>query len=457
MSELGFLVVLPSLLAIALAIWTRQVLLSLAAGIWLGAVLLLQNPFAAIANTIERVVAVLGSAGDARVILFTLCVGGLIGLLEANGGVRAFINWLEHKRWAQSPRQAQWLAWILGIVIFIESNITILVAGTTSKPLFDRFKLSRQKLAYLIDSTSAPICILIPFNAWGAFNLGLLSGAGLEQPLTVFMEAILLNFYALFAVALAGLSIAFDWNWGPMAKAEAAAGELPLLELASADNGRPAAAVKPWAMLLPIVVLVLAMPVGLLITGDGQLLAGSGSTSVLWAVLLASLVAALFMRRADKLKIGEAYWRGAGKMLPIALVLMLALALGAVSRELQAGEYIAGLLKANLAQALILPAVFLLAAAVAFAIGSSWGTFALMIPIAVAMSGQVELAPAALVAAVLSGGVFGDHASPISDTTVIASMAAEVDHIDHVRTQLPYALVAGLAALIGFFVLGLVY
>ncbi|WP_299974796.1 Na+/H+ antiporter NhaC family protein [uncultured Pseudoteredinibacter sp.] len=460
MQELGFTVLLPSLLAIVLAVWTRKVFAALIAGIWLGCYLLGGNPLTAIAQSIDRVVKVLSSAGDARVVLFTLCVGGLIALLEASGAVRAFVAWLESKRWGQSRKQAQAVAWLSGVLIFIESNITVLVSATTAKPLFDRFKISRAKLAYIIDSTSAPICILIPFNAWGAFNLGLLSGAGVEDPLTVFFQAILLNLYAIFAVLLVAAVIAFDLNWGPMKSSEALA-KANSSNTQAAQEDIPSAkaalneSAKPLAMILPILTLVLVMPLGLWITGDGDLRQGSGSTSVLWAVLSASAVAASFMWRKQQ-SIAEPYFAGAGKMVPVALVLMLALALGAVSRELQAGDYLAQLLHGAMPKMLLLPIIFLLASVVAFAIGSSWGTFSLLIPLAVPLAGSMELPLAALVAAVLSGGVFGDHASPISDTTVISSMAAEVDHIEHVRTQLPYALLAAAAATIGFMLIGVV-
>ena len=448
MQDLGFAVLLPSLLAIVLAIWTRKVFVALIAGIWLASYLLGANPIAAVGDSINRVVGVLSSAGDARVILFTLCVGGLIALIEANGGVRAFVAWLEAKHWGQSRKQAQGLAWLSGILIFIESNITVLVAATTAKPLFDRFKISRAKLAYIIDSTSAPICILIPFNAWGAFNLGLLSGAGVEDPLTVFFQAVLLNFYAIFAVLLTAVVIAFDVNWGPMKASELKAAELKASELKTSESpsipsiqeqpldneADPQAGIvpqagsnSPWAMLLPVLTLILVMPLGLWLTGDGDLRQGSGSTSVLWAVLSASAVAASFMWRKHgaklkgagvsegagaKMRAAEVYFSGAGKMLPVALVLMLALALGSVSRELEAGDYLAQLLQGNLPKYVLLPLVFLLASAVAFAIGSSWGTFSLLIPLAVPLAGSMELPLAALVAAVLSGGVFGDHASP---------------------------------------------
>lgn len=468
MQDLGFLSVLPSLLAIVLAVWTRQVFVSLIGGVWLGCTLLLMNPLTGLSLALDKTIGVLSSAGDARVIVFTLCVGGLIALLEYSGGVKGFVAWLERRRWANSPKQAQCLAWLIGIVIFIESNITVLVAGTTARPLFDRFKVPREKLAYIIDSTSAPICILIPFNAWGAFNLGLLSGSGVEQPLSVFVSAIFLNLYAIIAVVLTGLVIAFDINIGPMKHAQAFQSSNSQSDDAAlgvdnnvdnntdnnTDNNKQSAAL----MLLPLLVLILAMPIGLWLTGDGNLMAGSGSKSVLAAVLLAAVVAAIMIMAKGLAGAGDIiheYMRGAGKLVPVATILLLALALGGISKELDAGTYIAGLLKDSLPSYALLPMLFMVAAAVAFAIGSSWGTFAIMIPIAISAATVLELAPAAFVAAVLSGGIFGDHASPISDTTVISSMAADVDHIEHVRTQLPYALVAAGISAIGFLLMGL--
>ncbi len=463
MIESSVTVLLPPLLAISLALITRQVYLSLAAGIWMGYALLADGaPVSGLANAIDGVIAVLQSPGDARVIVFTLVIGGLIATLEASGGVRGFVSWLESRRWVNSAKRSQWLAWGTGLIIFIESNITVLVAGTVSRPLFDRYKISREKLAYLIDSTSAPICILIPLNAWGAFNLGLLDGVGVENPLSVFLWAIPLNFYAISAVLISLLVIVFDWNMGPMKTAEARAargerlspGATPMMD-DKLLNQTLAEGITPKAMnmILPIAVLVAAMPFGLWITGDGNLLQGSGSTSVLWAVLLAvatTWLLQLVQRQLSVTQLTDIFLKGAGGIVPLAIILLLALALGDVSQLLKTGEYVAGLLGDGIAPSLLLPLLFLLAAGIAFSVGSSWGTFAIMIPIAVPVAQTLGLPIAPFVAAVLSGGIFGDHASPISDTTVVSSMAAATDHVDHVRTQLPYALVAGLMALLAF-------
>jgi tetracycline resistance efflux pump len=459
--------VLPPLLAIVLAIVTRQVFLSLAAGIWLGWTILLGwNPLAGLGGAIEGGVAVLGDAGNTRVILFTLVIGALIATVEASGGVKGFVVWLEDRRWVTTGRRARILAWVIGVIIFIESNITTLVAGAVSRPLFDRYRVSREKLAYLIDSTSAAVCILIPLNAWGAYVLGLLGELHVDNALEVFIASIPLNFYALTVVLMAGATAVFDLNLGPMVQAEErtrrgellSEGATPLLDadvLAPAPNTRiPPRAIN---MVLPIATMVVMMPLSLLITGGGDMLAGSGSTSVLWAVMagLAVSWALLLAQRGNTVdELVRTGLKGAGGLMSLALVLLLALALGAVARELGTGLYIAGLAADTLSPTVFLPLTFLVAAGISFSTGTSWGTFAIMVPIAVPAAAALGLPLAPFLAASLAGGVFGDHASPISDSTIIASMAAATDHIDHVRTQLPYALLAAGVATVAFGLLG---
>jgi tetracycline resistance efflux pump len=466
-TEPTWISVLPPLLAIALAIATRQVYLSLAAGIWMGWTILVGwNPIAGLGRAIDETVGVLADAGNARVILFTLVIGALIATVEASGGVRGFVAWVERRDFVTNGRRAQLLAWLIGVVIFIESNITVLVAGAIGRPLFDRFRVSREKLAYIIDSTSAPICILIPLNAWGAYVLGLLGESGVDNPLATFVGSIPLNFYAIAAVLLTLSTILFGIDLGPMRRAEqrTQGGELlsenaaPLLDpevLAPKPNEK----IPPRAanMFVPILAMVLMMPVSLYITGGGDIRAGSGSTSVLWAVLTGLMTAwvMLLAQRAYTVdELTRTGLKGAGGLMSLALVLMLALALGAVARQLGTGLYLAQATAGVLPPMVFLPLVFLVGAGIAFSTGTSWGTFAIMVPIAVPAAQALGLPPEPFLAAALSGGIFGDHASPISDTTIIASMASATDHIDHVRTQLPYALIAGSAAILAFSVTG---
>jgi tetracycline resistance efflux pump len=465
--EPSFLSLLPPLLAIVLALWTRQVYLSLAAGVWIGWTILNGwNPLAGLGGGIEALIGVLGDPRSARVLLFTLIIGALIATVEAGGGVRGFVNWVEHHRTVAGPRGARMLAFLVGVVIFIESNITVLVAGAVSRPLFDRFRRSREMLAYLIDTTSASICILIPLNAWGAYILALLEDQGVPDPLGTFVMAIPLNFYALAAVLLAGTVAFTGWSIGPMARAEQRAqagqlfseGDVPAVD-EEALVPPPTTRIPPRAfnMLVPLATMVLMMPLGLWITGGGDIRAGNGSMSVLWAVLSGLAVAWVLLLAQRALSIDQLTrtgLRGGGGMLGLALVLLLALALGGVARTMGAGEYVAQLVAGTFPPFVLLPLVFLTGAFISFATGTSWGTFAIMIPLAVPAAVALGLPPAPFLAAALSGGIFGDHSSPISDTTVVASLAAATDHIAHVRTQLPYALMAGGVAIIGFAIVG---
>jgi Na+/H+ antiporter NhaC len=211
-------------------------------------------------------------------------------------------------------------------------------------------------------------------------------------------------------------------------------------------------------MIVPIAVMVLSMPLFLYVTGEGDISAGSGSTSVLWAVLSALAVVwieVLCTRRARLEDLMSSFLQGAGAFLPVSMILLFALALGDVANLLQTGSYVAQIAGETVPQIVMLPLLFLISSFIAFSIGSSWGTFAIMIPLSMEIALSLSLSPSLFLAAVLSGSVFGDHASPISDTTVVSSMAAATDHIDHVRTQLPYALVSAAIAATGFLLLGI--
>lgn len=469
MYEANWMSVLPPLLAIALAIITRQVILSLGIGIWVGFCILESvNPVVGLGLGIDGVVNVFSDAGDTRVLMFTLVIGGLIATIEKSGGVRGFIRLLERHEWVSNGTRAQWLAYLVGVIVFIESNITLLIAGAISRPLFDRYLVAREKLAYIIDSTSAPICILIPLNAWGAVVIGLLSSSGIADPVAVFVAAIAFNFYPIVVLIVSAIVIWKAIDFGPMRSAQARTdkGELlwpnatPMVDPAILGTQTEASdADQARFMLVPIAVMVLAMPLGLYVTGDGDLSAGSGSTSVLWAVLsaLASAWILVFSHgRAGLDELMLTFLRGAGGLLPVAMILLFALALGDVANLLGTGTYVAQITQESIPVALLLPLLFIVSGVIAFSIGSSWGTFAIMIPLAMQIALSLDLNASLFLAAVLSGSVFGDHASPISDTTVVASMASATDHIDHVRTQLPYALVsAGLAA-VAFLLTGLV-
>ena len=463
MYEENWMSILPPILAIALAIITRQVILSLSIGIWIGFCLLESvNPLSGIGLALDGIVNVFSDAGDTRVLMFTLIIGGLIATIEKLGGVRGFIYLLEHRNWVTNGKRAQWLAYSTGIVVFIESNITLLIAGAISRPLFDRYKISREKLAYIIDSTSAPICVLIPLNAWGAVIISLLGSADIDNPIDVFIYAIPFNLYPIVVILFCAFVISRNVDIGPMKRAQERTKSGDLLWANATPMVDPAIlsqqverteADKARFMIVPIIVMVISMPMGLFVTGDGNLSQGSGSTSVLWAVLAALVTSwglALQQRRLTLEELMQIFLKGAGGLLPVTMILLFALALGDVANLLGTGVYVAQLVQQSIPLALLLPLLFFISGFIAFAIGSSWGTFAIMIPLAMQIAVPLDLNNSLFLAAVLSGSVFGDHASPISDTTVVASMASATDHIDHVRTQLPYALISGAIAAFGF-------
>ncbi len=471
MDNAGWLSVLPPILAILLAIWSKQVILSLFAGIWIGFTVLHGfNPLTGVTAGLEGVVNVFSDPGDTRVLIFTLVIGALIATIEHSGGVRGFVHFLESRHWVHNGKRAQLLAWVTGIIIFIESNITLLVAGSISRPLFDRYRVSREKLAYIIDSTSAPVCVMIPLNAWGAVVVGLVASTGIDDPLGIFIAAIPYNLYAIFAIVLAAVVIWANLDLGPMKAAEERTrrglmlwpGAMPLVDVsAETPSLKESGANTPPAslMIVPILAMIMMMPVGMYVTGNGSIRDGSGSTSILWSVcfaLLTSWIMILTGQRSTVSDLMVVFMKGAGALLPISTILLLALALGDVAHLLGTGEYVAGVVGDNIPVIWLAPLIFLVSAFIAFSVGSSWGTFAIMIPIAIPIAMTLGLSVPLFLGAALSGAIFGDHASPISDTTVVASMASATDHIDHVRTQLPYALLAAAAATAGFFLLGFV-
>ena len=464
---MDWIVLLPPVVAIGLALWTRQVYLALLVGLWLGTTILVGgNPVAGLRELADQIVAVFESASNTRIIIFCLLVGSLIALVQASGGVRGFIAWAQRRGWGTTRRSAELLAWVVGLVVFVESSISSLTVGAVSRPLFDKLQLPREKLAYYCDATCAPVCMSIPLNGWGAYVLGLLATQEMGgNAVAVLLGALAFNFFALFAIVFSlGLAIT-GWSFGPMRRAEARArdrGEVlradaqPMVaeEIASIE---PPDHVRPRArdLLLPVGVMVAMIFVGLFITGDGNLMEGSGSTAVLWAVGLAVGLAivlyALPLRdEGATLSINTSMdWavKGASGLVPVTLLLVLAFALGQVSRALDMGPYVVQLVGEGGPAWWIPVVVFVASSIVSFTLGSSWTTFAILIPVAMPLASGLEIVPSLMLGAVLSGGVFGDHASPLSDTSIISSMAAACDHVDHVNTQLPYALAqAGLAA-----------
>jgi len=428
MDSFGWLSVLPPLLAIFLAIKTKHVYISLIVGIWLGWTIIHHwNPLTGIFQTVNSLVAVFKDEDNTRVVLFSALIGAVITFTQYSGGMKGFVNWVVGKGLVRSRRSAGLLAWFLSFVIFIEANICVLVSGAVTRPIFDKLKISREKLSYI------------------------------------------LNFYAILALLLVLFIVIAEKDFGPMKEAERRVrienkllrdGAEPLISdevvMMEAKKG-----VKPRAlnMVLPVAAMVVMMPIVLLITGHGNLKEGSGSTSVLWSVIISLFVGAVAYRTQRLMttkEITDIFMKGVSGLIPLASLMILAFAIGDTCDALGTGSFVAQAAKSTLPQSIIPALIFILSCFIAFSTGTSWGTFAIMIPIAVPMINLIGLHPGLLISAVLGGGVFGDHCSPISDTTIISSMASATDHIDHVRTQLPYALTAAGMALVFFLIFGFI-
>ncbi len=470
---MDWIVLLPPIVAIGLALWTRQVFLSLVAGLWIGTTILGGgNPLAGLKGMADVMVEVFGDASNSRIILFSLLVGGLIALVQVSGGVAAFTRWVQQRGWGKTRRSAELLAFVVGMIIFVESSITSLIVGTLNRPFFDSLKLPREKLAYYCDATSAPVCMSIPLNGWGAFVLGLIITQGYAaESVSLLMRSLLLNFFCLFAIAFALILALTGWSFGSMKRAQIRAattghvtrpGSSPMI----ADDVANLAPVRPGVgnagdLIIPVAVMIAMIFVSLWITGDGDLMEGSGSTAVLWAVGAAIGVAMVLYtmpRRGSPLlspaKSTDYVIKGASGLVGVVALLVLAFALGNVSRELEMGPYIVSLI-GETGQTWWLPGlVFLVGCVVSFTLGSSWTAFAILIPLVLPLADGLDLSMPLMLGAVLSGGVYGDHASPLSDTSIISSMSAACDHVDHINTQLPYTLTVAGASLIAFLIAG---
>ena len=470
METFGWVSILPPIVAIMLAIKTKQVYVSLGLFVWLGWTIMSGwNPVTGLIEAVDVYIVAVSDPDNARVLLFSALIGAMITYTQASGGMEGFVSWVERRGLARSNRSVGSLTVFVSMAVFLESNFGLLVTGSIARPLFDKAKISREKLSYLMDATCSPKCILIPLNAWFAYVIGLLAAQGVNSPALLFYATIPLNFYAILAIVLAVVVVLTGWNIGPMREAERrVAEEGKLLR----DGAKPMMATevttvrprdgiprRPINMVLPIATMVATVPIVLWLTGEGNLKSGSGSEAVLWGVIVGLLVAAVgyTAQRIMTLEdLSHNLIKGVQGLVPLVIVLSLAFAIGITTRELGTGLFVARAAEAALPMGLIPAVVFLLACFIAFATGTSWGTFAIMIPIVIPMVEMLGLHPALTVAAALGGGIFGDHCSPISDSTIVASMAAATDHIDHVNTQLPYALVAAAGATTLFVVFGFV-
>ncbi|WP_245808831.1 Na+/H+ antiporter NhaC family protein [Shouchella patagoniensis] len=469
---MGFISLIPPLLAIGLAILTKNVLVSLFTGLFAGVLLLTKgNPITATTETIgEYLFPQLTDSYNAAVLVLLLFIGGFVGLIEKSGGSFALAN--RAVKYLNTKAKTQIAAWFGGLIIFFSDLGSPLIVGPIFEKIFDQVKLSREKLAWIIDSTASPLAVMIPFIGWGVYIMGLIRQEfdNIEAELSefsVFLQAIPFQLYPILAVSIVPVIALTKLDFGPMAKAERRVektGELywktsrPLRYSEDADQGQP----KSYSILIWLPLLTLFTTLfGLLYTygfpfepvpgGDFRV---ALSTAYLFAsIVLIGLMVTLKVRSFTQAF--ELYSKGMQKMVFVLATLVLAWALGTVMSEMGTANYVIELLQDSLPSSFVPAVLFLVAVCISLATATSWGTFAIMIPFAIPMAFGLDAHLAVCIGAVLSGGIFGDHCSPISETTILSSTGAGCDNIDHTKTQFPYAAMNGLIALGGFVVAGI--
>ncbi len=500
----GWLSLLPPLVAIGLALVTREVVLSLFAGIWIGAVIVAGfNPLTGTAGSLEFLVEALVDEYHIAIILFSLLLGGMVGVMARSGGTQGIVDQLE--KLATNRDRGQFLTWVSAVFIFFDDYANTLIRGNALRPMTDRLLISREKLAYIVDSTAAPLAVSAVVTTWIGFQITQVSDAlgsaadratdpevaaqlqaGADNAFLVVLHSIPYLFYPILALLFVLLVIVMRRDFGPMYRAERRAasggglvrpGGVPAADPTDDSLQPPEGTPHRWYnAAVPVIVVVVVALASLWVTGAAGLtpedrtlmglvvdVIGEADpfASLLWASFAGCAAAILLVTMQRILTLQEALdaWLGGiQSMLLAVIILTLAWGLGGVTGALDTGPYLASLLQDTL-PLLILPAlVFIVASLTAFSTGTSWGTMAILfpvvIPLAVAMGAGVGFAGGenyaillGTISSVMAGAVFGDHSSPISDTTVLSSMASACDLVDHVRTQLPYALVVALVAL----------
>ncbi|MDO5053913.1 MAG: Na+/H+ antiporter NhaC family protein [Pasteurella oralis] len=469
--------VVPPILALLLAIVTRRVILSLSIGILVGSLMLADfNLVNALSYLKNNVISLAYSDGEPNtnninIVLFLFLLGVLTALLTVSGSNRAFAEWAQKR--IKDRRGAKLLAASLVFVTFIDDYFHSLAVGAIASPVTDKFKVSRAKLAYILDSTAAPMCVLMPVSSWGAYIITLIAGLLATysiteySPIGAFMTMSAMNFYAIFSILMVFFVSYYSFDIGSMVRHERTALERNI-EIEEEQSGVQG---HVRNLILPIAVLILATVGMMMYTGNEALAAEGKPFDILGAfenttvgislvvggvsAVLISTICIILDRQVSLNEYGKAWIVGIKSMLGAVLILLFAWTINNVVGDMKTGVYLSSLVSDSLPIAVLPALLFVLTAVMAFSTGTSWGTFGIMLPIAAAIAANAapELMLPCL-SAVMAGAVCGDHCSPISDTTILSSTGAKCNHIDHVTTQFPYAILIAISSIVGYLVLG---
>ncbi len=473
LTNMGIISIIPAILAIALSFRTKNTIVALAVACIAGTTLVGIHEGQglvdiALLNFPTLLKENLGTTSFSWVMLLNTMVGILVAYFQKTGAIQGFSQWIHDKK--LSRKGSQLIAWVLGMFVYFSDSFSPLFVGCTMRSITDKARISREKLAYIADSTSAPVSVLVPITGWAAYLSGLAVGIGCiatqEDASALFLRAVPFNFYALFAVAFVGLiASGIVKDFGPMKKAEKRAIETGkvLADGAQPLTGKELTNMEPYPGFKPRVFLNFLLPVFVIIVVAMSTYAAFKSAKTMEAFTLVVILMSISMmiQGIPFKEVMDTLTNGIKGALPAVILLALAYSVNGLSKTMGTANFIISVTQGLLTPHLLPAVIFVICAVMAFATGSSWGTFAICMPIALPMAfnmtgGQVSTIVVAVFAAVAGGGVFGDHCSPLSDTTILSSMGSASDHLDHVRTQLPYALVCGSIALIAYLVVGFI-
>ena len=459
MNEPGLASLLPVIVTLLVALFLRNVLIGLFTGVTCGVLMVANTTMLGFVPSLvkDHLVPEVADSYNASVLVLLAFIGGFVKLIERSGGGPAFA--LSAARWVVNRTRVQLAAWVGGVLIFFSDLGTPLIVGPVFQPLADRLTVSRQKLAFILDSTSSPVAILVPFIGWGVFIMSVIADAfeangvvGSEW--SAFVAAIPYQVYAWLAIALVPVLALLDFDFGPMRNAQGSAeAEFSPPDLPQDDRAKP---ILVW---LPLLVLGGVLFGILLQHGFPQeQISGSDFRAALSAAYFFSALALLMLLMISGIQSAATatsnYITGMSGMMPIAATLVLAWALGDISAELGTGDYVAALARQGIAAGFLPAVVFVLAAIISFATGSSWGTIIIMMPLAIPSALAIDAHLPVVIGAVLSGGLFGDHSSPVSETTILSSTGAGTTPLEHFRTQMPYAMFNGAISIVAFVIAG---
>lgn len=468
--QYGFWSVVPPILTIVLALVTKNVFISLLIGIFTSSMVLCGGaPLTGLNDAFYSFIHTFESSGNTITLISFLLIGALIYLIEKSGGVEGFTEVMLKKRaLIKTKRGANIFTWLLGIIIFTSGSLSCMVTGSVSRPFNDALKVPHEKSAFIVHATSTPWCVLFPLSGWLAALAGYLTSGGVpeSEAISVLLRSIPLNFYCILAVFGTLAVSLFGINIGPMRKAEERAEKTGVLDNPGRGGALTEEAMSPSKakprvlnMLLPMVVLIATILAVLTITGKGNPTQGAGMQSLLWGCILAVLTICILCVAQKLFSVDEVInemFKGMGTMLPVAGILLFGFTMGNLVKDLDTGNYLTSVFMGVLSPAFLPALSFLLCMLLSFATGTSMGTMAIMSVICLPMAISMGISIPLVAGAVFGGSIFGDHSSPISDTTIMSCATTGCDIIDHVKTQMPYVLIFAAISLVLYVVLGFV-